>query len=361
MLGFCWALSLSFFWFIIKESIPKQKWLIIPISWLVYSLSTWHSLIYGYSGVVWFLSLTAILGSLYFQQRIKESYFFIIPVFLLLGFVSSFSYSLGLLVWPIGLLSFNGKFPHKRKLLSIFVIAGILAFALYFNGWKLNPDHPDPFLAQYMPLEYVQYVITYLGNGVAHLGQIGLDSLTLTFIAGTVITSLFVLMNVGVIRFKESAKLVPWIQIGLIGLFAALITGIGRLGFGTEQALSSRYFLYSTMFLIGTLGLSSGLTFHLKAKEISSKLSKSLKIIFIAFLILLIIYVLVTDIVGWLVGVRNSERHDNAAFCLVNYRYASDVCLKKSFPNVSKLKEKSTLLRRTKFGAFCRFKIHSIR
>lgn len=332
---FAWVLLgviVFLFWNFILKTIPQQKWIIIPTAWLVYSFSTWHSLIFGYSGVMWFLAVTAVLGSLYFQIKMKESYFYIIPV-IILAYVSSFSYLLGLLVWPIGILSFIGKFPKKRTLLFIFVIAAIFAFTLYFNGWELNPLHPDPLLALSKPLDYGQYFLFYLTNGLNPVNNLGLDRTDTSSFVSLIIISLFSAMIFLACRLKERDQLTPWVQIGLMGLLAALVTGIGRLGFGVDSAFASKYYLFSSMFLIGTLGLSTAVFFYSTKNKFKSSIQKSIKIAISGFLILIIFYVYISDVGGWEIGVLHSKNLENATFCFVNYQHATDDCLKRTYPH----------------------------
>jgi hypothetical protein len=51
---------------------------------------------------------------------------------------------------------------------------------------------------------------------------------------------------------REAA--VPWLALAVSSLLMALMTAIGRFGFGVDPAFASRYITFSSMFWIGTFG-----------------------------------------------------------------------------------------------------------
>ncbi len=315
-----------FLWLLILKTIPNQKWVIIPIIWLLYSLSSYHSLIYGSSGIAWFSSLTAFLGSIYFIEKTKESQFFIVPA-MVLGFVSTFSYITGVLVWPIffiGLLNFKFR---KVKMIAILIISSTITYSLYLYYWT-KPHLPLSTSSISDPTMLIHYVFSYLGHGIGKTGFI--DYFTLATSLGAIIVLLFLIMIIFSFKFKLKQITLPWIQLSLMGLSTAILTSIARGSIlGIEQSLSSRYVIFAHIFLIGVLVLTIiVLTYQIENnKSIWRRKASRLAIIFV--IILLGSYIISSYTSGWYFGSNFSQRIDTGTTCLVNYHFSSEACLKK--------------------------------
>jgi len=164
-----------------------------------------------------------------------------------LGIVATYSFADGLLFWPIGLLILlivlAGKTERKTGIIGWMTI-GTLTLWTYLYHYHKPEAHPPLGLIFKMPVEYAAYVFKYIGSICAQgLGGDTAGDGVLAFIfglAGTV-TLGWAGWMLARKQIANSRTLLPWFAMSLYSVGSALITGVGRLGFGSDQALSSRY------------------------------------------------------------------------------------------------------------------------
>ena len=84
--------------------------------------------------------------------------------------------------------------------------------------------------------------------------------------------------------------MLPWLALVLYAILSAAATGVGRLGFGVNQALSSRYTTFSTLFIIsGLLIAIFWVKNHLRnSKQLPTKLIVLISSISTLFLVLVL-------------------------------------------------------------------------
>jgi hypothetical protein len=174
-------------------------------------------------------------------------------------FVASFSLSSGLDFWLAGafvILSIRPIAPWRIIVWTGFAIA---CFALYLHGYEKPTHHPSTTALIGDPLGFVQYLLTYLGSPLA-LARTSLGVLP----AGVAVAVSFIVVCALTFRpsIAKSARdaAVPWLSLAIFAALAALMTAIGRFGFGIEQAFAGRYVTVSSMFWIGTFGAFCALT-----------------------------------------------------------------------------------------------------
>lgn len=120
---------------------------------------------------------------------------------------------------------------------ALLVGLSIVGFVVYFHGMPDNADAPSVLqVLQEKPSRFVRYMLTYLGGPFGKTGKV------LAAVAGLALV---------VLAVKAAWKHIPRgrasaVEIALLGfmgyiLLTALVTAIGRVGFGVGQALSSRY------------------------------------------------------------------------------------------------------------------------
>ena len=74
-------------------------------------------------------------------------------------------------------------------------------------------------------------------------------------LAGLATVGAFALSAASVVRRSRSdfERLLPWCTLALFALLSATVTGVGRVGFGAEQALTSRYATIAGLLLLATV------------------------------------------------------------------------------------------------------------
>lgn len=169
------------------------------------------------------------------------------------GVVASYSYANGLLMWPIGLLllrdaSFDP--PRLRRIcLGLWVGLACLLAASYAFHYHKPAHHPSLLAAAEHPVRYLAYVLGYLGaplwradwRGACVAGAVGLAAW---------IAALRRLRQSA--REHRPARALCW-ALGMYAAGGALITGVGRAGFGIAQATSPRYGPFAALFWVSVL------------------------------------------------------------------------------------------------------------
>jgi hypothetical protein len=154
----------------------------------------------------------------------------------------AFSMANGILVGvAMIVLALAARAPH-RLLLATVAVAALLA-AAYFHGFEPVKGHSEPGLALRHPAAFLHYVFAYLG------GLPGSPFPSRATAAGIVGAALTLAMSWRVIARGERdvAQLALFGIVLFIGLSAAA-TALGRLSFGHQQAISSRYATPSAWF-----------------------------------------------------------------------------------------------------------------
>jgi hypothetical protein len=125
---------------------------------------------------------------------------------------------------------------RDRKLIAIAVATTVLLALIYMHGYHSVAGHSPPSLALQHPGRYLFYIVGYLGNPWA-LGSFD-RALDAGFVGVAATLAMAAMVAAGKVR--DSARSAMFGVVLFIGITAA-VTALGRLSFGLEQALSSRY------------------------------------------------------------------------------------------------------------------------
>jgi hypothetical protein len=237
-----------------KSALPDSDHApLLAISLLSFSLLQWETFSVGINSSVllpplgmWAGAVLAASGALSWTR---------LGLLVLTGLIPSFCFVNGLFYWlclaPLVALHAEGQ-TRRILMTSAFVLAGALAWTVYFHGFARPPQHPSPFLALTHPFMLGGYFLAYLGGAL--VGDKNL--LPLAFLAGCaalwllfahVQPSLAALRKNGWRQSREDiTRLSPWLAVIAFTLLSAMATAVGRSGFGLGQALESRYATFST-------------------------------------------------------------------------------------------------------------------
>ena len=228
-----------------KLGFAGLPWAIPAISLIVFSVSQYQNWLWGWQ-IQMFLNLLAVAGGIVLLANDTFRWWKFAAA-ALLGIVATYSFANGILLWPIGLLLLllvpTGA--GKRKAATAgWILIGTLTLGAYFYHYQKPENHPPLSLIFKIPAEYAVYVFKYLGTICAQ--GLGVDisaegAFAFIFgLAGTIATG----WAGGTLLRKKIADpgtLLPYFGLVLYSVGSALVTGVGRLGFGTNQALASRY------------------------------------------------------------------------------------------------------------------------
>jgi len=285
-------------WFLLKETLPEDKWLIVPISWILFSLSQYQNLLTGWNQQI-ALTVSAVLLSVYFLNKANKSLVYLAPA-VIFAYMASFSLLYGLVIWLLGFASFfKIKGYRKRLALFLWILLMVVALVLYYIGYQNilienQNEIQNLFIFLSKPASYTEFVFAFLGANT------GSEYLIWSAVSGCIVFLVFI-TGLYLINFDKSIlpKMIPWIQIGVFTLLTALVTGIGRLQMGVEAAITAHYSTISILLFLATLVVSVE-GFRILRTKIKSKIARTvLTSIFFILLVVGIIEFCIISVYGW--------------------------------------------------------------
>lgn len=231
-------------------------WLWVLTAYAVFSLRQHENWFWGFQ-VQWYMNVFgAALGALILANRKLTPYTF--AALIGCGVFSLFSLSAGALYWclvPVFLLLSHWRacrIPRIWWYLALWcVLFGVLMY-VYFLDMKRG-NYPGGLLRFFdAPGDSATYVLLYLAGLLTEIGRT--DGLSLT--VGAMGLAVFVTGGLVTLWRTDAARCRASLFFLFLGCYAigcALVTGIGRSGFGVEQASSSRYTTISMLLWIADL------------------------------------------------------------------------------------------------------------
>jgi hypothetical protein len=236
---------------VMRRTLDRVAYVIasIVVSVIFFSPMQWENWMWGWQ-LEWFLSTLGAAGAFWaatflIDRRPRAGF----AVAVLGALVATFSLGQGMLVWPIvGLvLLLRGR---GWRWLAAWAVVSIVTFVVYLRGYENPAYHPSKTLFLEKPVEFAEYICLYLGRAF------GFETMT-GVAAGAVLLLAFCAGLAYVVRHRRDEVLRDraafWLAAGVLSLGAAVITAVSRLGFGLEQAGSSRYSGMSALFGIATM------------------------------------------------------------------------------------------------------------
>lgn len=220
---------------------PRQALVLLVTAVLLCSVRQQENFIWGFQ-IAWFMVELGIFSAVALLTRERREFTALFAA-VVIGFATSYCMSSGLLVWPVGFIAIVLSTPPKNATARgdaiLWVLAGIVATAIYFAGYQKPGAHPPLLFGVEHPFMFLQYVAAYLGSPfLLHPGDVG--AAALVGLAG------LLLFSVAVVARWRDPLAGPWIALGAFAVLGAFSTALGRAGFGVDQALASRYVTLST-------------------------------------------------------------------------------------------------------------------
>ena len=234
-------------------------WAIPATSLIVFSISQYQNWLWGWQ-LQMFLNLLAAMGGIILlaQETFTWKRF---AFSALLGIVAMYSFANGVLFWPIGLvilLVVTVGARQRRAAIIGWVLLSVLTMGSYFYHYQKPAEHPPLNLIFKMPVEYAAYVFKYIGGISAHHfgGTTSADGdLALIFgLGGTIALGWAGWMLVRK-KLADFRTLLPYLGMSLYSIASAFVTGVGRIGFGSNQAIFSRYSTMAVPFWVSLVVL----------------------------------------------------------------------------------------------------------
>jgi hypothetical protein len=232
------------------KALKKTAPLFLPVllSFIFFSVVQYDNWLWGWQ-VQWFINVFGVLltiTGLYNLVRTPKSW-------LALGataggaVLAQYSLGNGTLLWPIIIVTLVYLGIQKWRVVGVGAL-GVLTTILYYTNYSNPPGSVSKTLFLKEPVQFVEYIGLYFGRPLSYIPP-------LTAILGALLVGLFVALGIYLFvkhkdRFKQG---LPWLALGLYALGGGLITAISRLGYGINQAMSSRYTTISLLLLISVI------------------------------------------------------------------------------------------------------------
>lgn len=175
------------------------------------------------------------------------------------GIISTFSYANGLLAWLVvlpALVFAQGwlALRAKRWFIPLWLTVFLANVVFYLHNFQKLPHHPGFKESFVDPSKAFIYFCSFLGS------PLSASNLTISSFVGFLLIVLFTALcfYLGCRSRSERSVLNPtivWFSVGFYSLLSGVLTTLGRVGFGLEQSLVSRYTTFSIYFTVSIIYL----------------------------------------------------------------------------------------------------------
>jgi hypothetical protein len=181
-----------------------------------------------------------------------------------LAIFSSFTLANGLLAWGLSfpILLTTQRVPAWKRWSVAWLLACAACAAIYFWDYTKPRDLP-PFAPPASPLAYLQYLLGFLGSGLARAGHDN-PLFASSFVGAALLLCYLLAPGHALFCYRDQeyrARVFPWLALGLYAIGSGCLAALGRIEWGVSQALESRYVtfsLYLTVALIALVPIVAG-------------------------------------------------------------------------------------------------------
>jgi hypothetical protein len=234
---------------------------------LCFSPVQYYNFLSGFLFVLFFPGLATILVALVNLSRIHFGAKAVINA--LIALIATYTFPNGMLLWVLGIpLPAAQESASKRvRLISslLFALVGAAAVAAYFVRYERPPAHP-PF--RFGIMQVMHYLVLWVGGYFS-------SAKVSAFVIGIIVLSSWSFVTANAVfllaRGAPWRHFYPWLLLSIYALSSGLITAIGRVGFGVQQALSNRYAIFSLFLYLGLVGTTFALYCYTQEQEISRR------------------------------------------------------------------------------------------
>ncbi len=259
---------------------------------------------------------------------------------MLLSTVSTFSSANGIVCWIV--IAPVLLFPQRQKEKKIwrFVVWSIgfvVSAAIYFYDFHKPSYTPSLWESSYHPLRGFFFFCALLGAPLV-------TSYRLMFISASIGAILITLFTMACYYFLKIARgseikrrLACWLMLGTYSVLTAIIITIARIGFGSNQALNSRYITFTVYLLVSLCYLIPIIIDDLRRQNHSARIKILLpRLISFALASLLFLHLLNTSAaIGQMAWMKT--RRLQAKACLLFINAVPSECLNRGFPSFDTL------------------------
>ena len=293
------SIALFVIFLLLRRTNPKLYWILIPISAFIYS-PLQDSNYWSFAIMLWLLPPVAIMGMIYLLNK-GSNLKFLSPA-IGLAIVSTFSVTIGIVAWLVGIFALIKFDPHrkkwiKKKFLSIWIASTVIIGLIFYSQFSINETQPN--LAFLFTFDGFSFLATFISSAFRlkyHFLMVLVGSASL--ILGSYCVYYFAIK-------KNNLKIaLPWILFLIVGVGGALITDLGRGSVPLHYGNEPYYIPISHFFQIGLLVLISLIMIELKKTSTHTRNN-----ILVYFLLAIIIAHMVLLIPSYYAGWSRGENY----------------------------------------------------
>lgn len=309
----------------------------IPISWLLFDFRQYENILMGWTIHIYLAVFGSILAIFSLKNTKKLDRMFILAI--LGATLSSFSFLTGSVIWPLGFLLIFASKANKIFLGALWSLAGIVISYLYFYNWVKPGQTPSISYSIENPLDGIAYMFVYVGS----FFRIEFHPILVPLVFGILII-LSIIISIGlIIKNDLLEETLEWIALIAFSFASAIITTIGRAGFGLGQALSSRYVTFS---LLAILGL------YLIVLRLNCIKNINYKLLYKTILCFIVLGLVSGYLSGIFAGEKISESREKMAFSVLHFTNASDESLYSAYPDPRFVRDCAAILEKYRLNVF---------
>jgi hypothetical protein len=335
-LELCTSMVLATFTFLFLLSILRSTseitsfWLKMFISLMIFSIVQGENWVWGWQ-IQFFLSVLGTVVAIWAANKWQGKAVGL-AIIILAAVLSSFSFSSGLMTWPVVFVVLLLQKKWRWKHIVMLLLVAITAVLLYFHKYTKPVQHPPVLFFLDNPLAFIRYVLTYLGVSLAYFPDSWACSFAPIIAVIVLVLTLWAIFNIWRLDRQKLSRLAPWLALALYACLSACATGLGRAGFGWKQALEAPRYTTISLFLPLSAAVLICHSIKLNLAMDEKKLSRNL--FFIGAIASMFIVLYIGSCLKAIEQSRIQARRINgAAFCLTYPEIVSERSLKVLYPD----------------------------
>ncbi len=303
------TIALFLIFLLLRKTNSKLYWILIPISAFIYS-PLQDSNFWSFSIMMWLLPSVAIICMIYLLDKNLNMKFLSAAVGL--AVVSTFSITIGIVAWLVGIFGLIKFDPHykkwvEKKFLLIWIACTVITGLIFYSQFSANETQPN--FAFLFTFDGFSFLATFISSAFRLKYQfLMVLTGTLSLILGSLCFYYFAVLK------KNLKSVLPWMLFLIVGIGGGLITDLGRGELPMHYGNEPYYIPISQFFQIGLLVLISLIMIDLKKTPLHTK-KKILFYFLLAIIIAHMVLLIPSYYAGWSRGEHYFQLKTDYANC----------------------------------------------
>lgn len=342
-------ISIFLLYKLLKKIDRSLTWLLIPISAFFFSPLQHLLFVSPFAGLQWQFPLLGTIAAVYFMSKDKLNNKSIVVAFFF-SIIATFSDIIGLIIFIIIIMSFYYVDKERIKYLLIWITLSSSVFFLYFKNLVISDNSLN--FSYLFTIEGLSFILRFISVPF----RLKYDYLVIP--VGIISLLMFFGFSLYLILIKKKQiSSLPWLQIGLMSFFSAVVTELGRIGSISipQRGDATHYTMISNLSHIAILVFASIILLDVIKNHKSNKYKQICSILFVIFVITQMVMLIPSYYLGWKLGNDYYDYEIKQHFCFIPSNYNPEFC--KHLPSwpPSKIVELYNYLLEQKFAMFSNF------